>query len=94
MGCPGLLGLLIAILTDTKRISSRSLGNIGARAVVLKINIRKGETASKEEALRLCAIKMNFESSWQADSEGLIYLLSRNQYPLNKVVKSIKAVVV
>jgi len=52
------------------------------------------ETASKEEALRLCAIKMNFESSWHADSEGLIYLLSRNQYPLNKVVKSIKAVVV
>lgn len=37
-----------------KRISSRSLGNIGARAVVLKINIKKGETASKEEALRLC----------------------------------------
>lgn len=38
-----------------KRISSRSLGNIGARAVVLKINIKKGETASKEEALRICA---------------------------------------
>ena len=58
-----------------KRISSRSLGNIGARAVVLKINIKMRETASKEEALRLCAIKMNFESSWHADSEGLIYLL-------------------
>jgi len=76
-------------LTDTKGFPFEVSG-----ISVLKINIKMGETASKEEALRLCAIKMNFVSSWHADSEGLIYLLSRNQYPLYKVVKSIKVVVV